>query len=83
MVEHLRPTDLSGVEVESEALQGATVYLFNYERSGHTKAELEALVKRLGGQVRKACVRKLCGLILFGRAPRCTQNQCLITSHCQ
>lgn len=53
VVAHLRPADLSGVDVESEALAGAVVYFFNCGRSGHSKAELEALVKRLGGTVRR------------------------------
>ena len=53
VVAHLRPADLSGVDVESEALAGAVVYFFNCGRSGRSKPELEALVKRLGGTVRR------------------------------
>ena len=52
VVAHLRPADLSGVDVESEALAGAVVYFFNCGRCGRSKAALEALVKRLGGTVR-------------------------------
>ena len=57
VVEHFRPADLSSVEVESDALNGAVFYFFNCGRSGHSKAELEGLVKRLGGTVRPKALR--------------------------
>ncbi len=57
-MEHFRPADLSGVQVESDALQGAVFYFFNCGLPGRSRAEskseLEGLVKRLGGTVR-AC----------------------------
>lgn len=56
MVEHFRPADLSGVEVESDALKGAVFYFFNCGLPGKSraasKAELEGMVKRLGGTAR-------------------------------
>lgn len=56
MVEHFRPADLSGVEVESDALKGAVFYFFNCGLPGKSRAEskaaLEGVVKRLGGTVR-------------------------------
>lgn len=38
------------MEKESEALAGCILYIANYPRD-HPKQELEAAVKRLGGQV--------------------------------
>ena len=49
VVEHLAPTDTSGVARESDALAGVVVCFVNHGPRG--KAALEALVKRLGGQV--------------------------------
>ncbi|KAK9834174.1 hypothetical protein WJX81_005346 [Elliptochloris bilobata] len=57
VVEHFRPADLNGVQVETDALAGAVVYFFNCGRSGRSKAELEGLVKRLGGQTSQNYVR--------------------------
>ena len=57
-MEHFRPADLSGVEVESDALKGAVFYFFNCALPGKSraasKAELEGMVKRLGGTARPA-----------------------------
>ena len=50
VVEHLAPTDLSQVAKESDYLKKAVVCFVNYGQ--HSKAALEGLVKRLGGQVR-------------------------------
>ena len=44
------PTDLSGVAVEADVLVGVSVAFCDY--GGHGKAELESLVKRMGGTVR-------------------------------
>jgi len=50
-VAHFRPADLSGVAVESNVLAGAMVHFCCCRKSGHSKAELEGIVKRLGGEV--------------------------------
>ena len=43
---------MAGVIQESKALEGALFYFVpSYRRTAHSKAELEAIVARLGGKV--------------------------------
>ena len=53
-VAHFRPEDLSGVAVETDVLAGKMVHFCCCRKSGHSKAELEGIVKRLGGEVRSS-----------------------------
>lgn len=46
------PTDVSGIAVEADVLAGATVAFIDY--GDRSKAELEGLVRRLGGKVSKS-----------------------------
>ena len=47
------PASVAGVVQESSALKGKLVYFVpSYSRVRHSKAELEAIVARLGGKVR-------------------------------
>ncbi len=51
-VAHFRPSNLSDVTVETDVLAGKMVHFCCCRKSGHCKAELEGIVKRLGGKVR-------------------------------
>ena len=52
VVEQFAPASVAGVIQESSALKGALVYFVpSYSRTRHSKAELEAMVARLGGKV--------------------------------
>lgn len=52
VVEQFVPASVAGVVQESSALAGALVYFVpSYSRAAHSKAELEAIVARLGGKV--------------------------------
>ena len=52
VVEHFAPASVAGVIQESKALEGALVYFVpSYRRTARSKAELEAIVARLGGKV--------------------------------
>ena len=56
VVEQFAPASVAGVIQESSALKGALVYFVpSYSRARHSKAELEALVARLGGKVQENC----------------------------
>jgi len=48
------PCDLSDVAVETDVLAGAMVHFCCCRKSGHCKAGLEGIVKRLGGKVRSS-----------------------------
>lgn len=49
MVEHFLPADVSLVKKESDILKGCKLQLLNY--GSHSKADMEALVAKLGGIV--------------------------------
>lgn len=52
VIEQFAPASVAGVIQESSALKGALVYFVpSYSRTRHSKAELEAMVARLGGKV--------------------------------
>ena len=52
VVEHFAPASVAGVVQESTALEGALVYFVpSYRSTARPKAELEAIVARLGGKV--------------------------------
>ena len=52
VVEHFAPASVAGVVQESKALEGALGYFVpSYRRTARPKAELEAIVARLGGKV--------------------------------
>lgn len=53
VVEQFVPASVAGVVQESSALKGKLIYFVpSYSRARHSKAELEAIVARLGGKVR-------------------------------
>ena len=53
VVEQFAPASVAGVVQESSALKGKLIYFVpSYSRARHSKAELEAIVARLGGKVR-------------------------------
>ena len=52
VVEQFAPSSVAGVVQESGALKGALVYFVpSYSPARHSKADLEAMVARLGGKV--------------------------------
>ena len=74
-VAHFRPEDLSGVAVETDVLAGKMVHFCCCRKSGHSKAELEGIVKRLGGEVRSSlCTQS---------QTRCHGIACPVTRSCR
>lgn len=60
VVEHFAPASVAGVIQESKALEGALIYFVpSYRRAARSKAELEAIVARLGGKVGISMPRQL------------------------
>ncbi len=49
VVEHLMPADLSSIKQESSILKACCIHFINYGQ--HSKQEMEALVRKLGGTV--------------------------------
>ena len=49
VVEHLMPADVSSIKQESSILKACCIHFINYGQ--HSKQEMEALVRKLGGTV--------------------------------
>ena len=49
VVEHLMPADMSSIKQESSILKACCIHFINYGQ--HSKQEMEAVVRKLGGTV--------------------------------
>lgn len=54
VVAHFMPADVSAVKQESDILKDCKLYFINY--GSHSKQDMEALVRKLGGTVSHCCI---------------------------
>ena len=54
VVDHFMPADVSSVKQESNILKDCKIHFINY--GSHSKQDMEALVRKLGGTVRDCCI---------------------------
>ena len=53
VVDHFMPADVSAIKQESNILKDCRIHFINY--GTHSKQEMEALVRKLGGTVSNCC----------------------------
>lgn len=54
VVAHFMPADVSAIKQESDILKDCKIYFINH--GSHSKQDMEALVKKLGGTVSNRCI---------------------------